>query len=174
MVSFSALFLFTTVVIREALDLLHWHFKGATMTLFHHILTCSLHLQQPALQTEQQCGDRLSLLLMATWRTLIMIRHLIQQPIGPSAGYSMWTTIYDLDLCSREAGRALGPPEVTPEHSFHLGEWVIWQPFLLWHLKGNRMAHCHKIYQQATISLLWLTAPPSFLCGYKGPWVSSG
>jgi hypothetical protein len=28
---------------------------------------------------------------------------------------------------------------------------------------------CHKIYQQATISLLWLTAPPSFLCEYTEP-----
>jgi hypothetical protein len=59
---------------------------------------------------------------MTTWRTLIMIKHWIKQPIGPSAEYSICTTFYDVDLWSREAGHALGPPEVTPEHLFHHGE----------------------------------------------------
>lgn len=51
-----------------------------------------------------------------------MIKHWIKQPIGLSAEYSICTTFYNLDLWSREAGHVLGPPEVTPEHSFHHGE----------------------------------------------------
>jgi hypothetical protein len=81
-------------------------------------------------------------LLMATWRTLIIAKHWIKQPIGPSAGYDMWTTFYDLDLWSREDAHVLGPPELTPEHSIHHRDWVIWQPLLLLHWTGDHSAHC--------------------------------
>jgi len=91
------------------------------MTLFHHILTCLLHLQQPALQTEQKSG------VMITDGHMEEFNNDNDKALGkathrPSAGYGMWTTFYDLDVWSREAGLVLGPPEVTPEHSFHLGD----------------------------------------------------
>ena len=174
MVSFSAFFLFTTVLIREALDLLHWHFEGATMTLFHHILTCLLHLQQPALQTEQKSG------VMITDGHMEEFNNDNDKALGkathrPSAGYGMWTTFYDLDVWSREAGLVLGPPEVTPEHSFHLGDWVIWQPFLLWHLTGDHTAHCvTRFTSKPLFHYSGSQHHPPFLCGYTGPCVFSG